>query len=138
MLRKGRVATASGGTGKVEISRAAIASIAHGALMESYGVVGMAPSGLRGNLAYYLGQDDPRRGIAVEVSDDQITITLSVILEYGVRISEVARNVRESVKFAVERALGMRVVWRSMSTCRGYTSAMMRGGRGEGVVSRKS
>ncbi|CAA9585770.1 MAG: FIG001802: Putative alkaline-shock protein [uncultured Thermomicrobiales bacterium] len=110
MLRRGRVATASGATGKVEISRAAIASIAHGALMESYGVVGMAPSGLRGNLAYYLRQDDPRRGIAVEVSDEQITITLSVILEYGVRISEVAQNVMGSVKFAVERALGMKVV----------------------------
>jgi uncharacterized alkaline shock family protein YloU len=109
MLRRGRVASTSGATGKVEISRAAIASIVHGAVMESYGVVGMAPSGLRGNIAYYLGQDDPRRGIAVEVEDDQITITLYVILEYGVRISEVAQNVMSSVKFAVERALGMKV-----------------------------
>ena len=110
MLRRGGLATTSGATGKVEISRAAIASIAHSALMEAYGVVGMAPSGLRGNLAYYLGQDDPRRGIAVEVQDERITITLSVILEYGVRISEVAQNVKELVKFAVERALGMQVV----------------------------
>src|SRR5687768_17917790 len=109
MLRRGSGATTSGTTGKVEISRAAIASIAHGALMEAYGVVGMAPSGLRGNLAFYLGQDDPRRGIAVEVQNEQITITLSVILEYGVRISEVAQNVKELVKFAVERALGMPV-----------------------------
>lgn len=110
MLRRGRVATASGVTGSVEISRAAIASIAQGALMQSYGVVGMAPSGLRSNLAYYLGQDDPRRGIDVEVKDEQITITLSVILEYGVRISEVAQNVMDAVKFSVERALGMNVV----------------------------
>src|SRR6476661_680409 len=110
MLRKGRIAAASGATGRVEISRAAIASIAQGALMQSYGVVGMAPSGLRGNLAYYLGQDDPRRGIEVEVKDEQITITLSVILEYGVRISEVAQNVMDAVKFSVERALGMQVV----------------------------
>jgi uncharacterized alkaline shock family protein YloU len=109
MLRRGKVAATTGATGKVEISRAAIASIVHGAVMESYGVVGMAPSGLRGNLAYYLGQDDPRRGIAVEVADDQVTITLYVILEYGVRISEVASNVMSSVKFAVERALGMKV-----------------------------
>jgi uncharacterized alkaline shock family protein YloU len=109
MLRRGKVAATTGATGKVEISRAAIASIVHGAVMESYGVVGMAPSGLRSNLAYYLGQDDPRRGIAVEVTEDQVTITLYVILEYGVRISEVANNVMASVKFAVERALGMKV-----------------------------
>lgn len=109
MLRRSKVAATTGATGKVEISRAAIGSIVHGAVMESYGVVGMAPSGLRGNLAYYLGQDDPRRGIAVEVDDDQVTITLYVILEYGVRISEVANNVMASVKFAVERALGLKV-----------------------------
>ncbi len=109
MLRRGRGAATTGASGKVEISRTAIASIVHGAVAESYGVVGMAPKGLRGNLAYYLRQDDPRRGIEVEVGDEQITITLYVILEYGVRISEVAHNLMSSVTFAVERALGMSV-----------------------------
>ena len=36
------------------------------------------------------------------------TCTLSI--EYGVRISEVAQNIMESVKFAVEKALGLPVV----------------------------
>ncbi len=110
MLRRSRVAATSGATGRVEISRGAIAAIAQDALTEAYGVVGMAPSGLRGNLAYYLRQADPQRGIEVEVNRDQITINLSVILEYGVRISEVAQNVKELVKFAVEQALEMKVV----------------------------
>jgi uncharacterized alkaline shock family protein YloU len=92
MLRRGKVATTSVASGKVEISHAA-----------------MAPSGLRGNLAYYLRQDDPRRGIVVEMEGERIVITLYVILEYGVRISEVAQNVMALVKFAVERALGMSV-----------------------------
>ncbi|MDP9373709.1 MAG: Asp23/Gls24 family envelope stress response protein [Chloroflexota bacterium] len=110
MLRRGRRASAIGPTGKVEISRRAIAQIVHDAVMESYGVVGMVPRTLRGNLAYYLGQDDPGRGIEVEVhDDDRIEITLYVVLEYGTRISEVAHNVMESVKFAVEHALGMEV-----------------------------
>ncbi len=109
MLRRSKVATASEASGRVEISHAAIASLVHGAVMEAYGVVGMAPSGLRGNLAYYLRQDDPRRGIVVELADERIVITLYVILEYGVRISEVAQNVMALVKFAVERALGMSV-----------------------------
>jgi uncharacterized alkaline shock family protein YloU len=109
MLRRGKGAATSGATGKVEISRGAIATLVQSAVLESYGVVGMASSGLRSDLARYLRQDDPRRGIEVEVDNDQITITLHVILEYGVRISEVAQNVMSSVKFAVERALGMNV-----------------------------
>jgi uncharacterized alkaline shock family protein YloU len=109
MLRRGKGATAAGPTGRVEISRGAIASIVHDAVMESYGVVGMVPRTLRGNLAFYLGQADPRRGIEVAVQDDRIEITLYVVLEYGTRISEVAQNVMASVKFAVEHALGMEV-----------------------------
>ena len=109
MLRRGKRATASGPTGKVEISRGAIATIVHDAVMESYGVVGMVPSTWRGSLARALGQSDPARGIEVEVHGGHIEITLYVVLEYGTRISEVAQNVMASVKFAVERALGMEV-----------------------------
>lgn len=109
MPRRGKGATATSPTGKVEISRSAITTIVHDAVMESYGVVGMVPRTLRGSLARYLGQDDPQRGIEVEVRDERIEITLYVVLEYGTRISEVAQNVMALVKFAVEHALGMDV-----------------------------
>ena len=109
MLGKGKVASSTSATGKVEISRAAIATIVHQAVMESYGVVEMAPAGLRGSLAKALRQDDPRRGISVEVTDDQVDVTLYVILEYGVRISEVTANMQAAVKFAIEQALSMKV-----------------------------
>ncbi len=109
MLGKGKVASSTSSTGKVEISRAAIATIVQQAVMASYGVVEMAPASIRSNLARVLRQDDPRRGIVVEVSGDQVEVTLHVILEYGVRISEVVHNLQEVVKFAVEQALNMRV-----------------------------
>jgi len=109
MLGKGKVASTTSATGKVEISRAAIATIVHQAVTASYGVVEMAPANLRSSLARVLRQDDPRRGIAVEVSGDQVEVTLHVILEYGVRISEVVHNVQSAVKFAIEQALSMKV-----------------------------
>lgn len=109
MLGKGKVASTTSATGKVEISRAAIATIVQQVVMKSYGVVEMAPAGLRGSLARVLRQDDPRRGISVEVTDDHVEVTLYVILEYGVRISEVAANVQSAVTFAVEQALSMKV-----------------------------
>jgi len=33
-----------------------------------------------------------------------------VVFEYGLRISEIARNLIKDVKYAVEQALGLRVV----------------------------
>ena len=109
MLGKSKVASSSSATGKVEISRSAIATIVQQAVLESYGVVEMVPTGLRGNLARVLRQDDPRRGIGVEVADEQVEVTLYVILEYGVRISEVVHNVQSAVKFAIEQTLSMKV-----------------------------
>ncbi|MGC9361195.1 MAG: Asp23/Gls24 family envelope stress response protein [Anaerolineae bacterium] len=38
-----------------------------------------------------------------------MVIDLFVVIQYGTRISEVAQNVMETVKFGVERSLGMPV-----------------------------
>ncbi len=88
--------------GKIEISPAAVASLASHAVLKSYGVVGMSSR----NLAQLLNRDS-KRGVQVRIEDDEIMIDLYVIVEYGTRISEVAHNIMENVKFAVEKALGV-------------------------------
>jgi uncharacterized alkaline shock family protein YloU len=94
--------------GSIEISPVAIASIASDAVLGCYGVVGMASRTLRDGLAELLHpEDSPRRGVQVQLVDDRITIDLYVIMEYGVRVSEVAHNIMQSVKFNVEKALGV-------------------------------
>jgi uncharacterized alkaline shock family protein YloU len=50
------------------------------------------------------------RGVDVHFDRDHVSIDLYVVLEHGLRISEVAHNIMLSVKFAVEQALGLRVV----------------------------
>jgi uncharacterized alkaline shock family protein YloU len=90
--------------GKIEISPTAIASLANHAVLKSYGVVGMSSR----NLAQLLNRDS-KRGVRVRLEDDEIVIELYVIVEYGTRISEVAHNIVENVKFAVEKALGVPV-----------------------------
>lgn len=95
--------------GKIEVSPRAIASIASDAVLRCYGVVGMAPSTITNGLAEILRVESANRGVEVTVAEDQVIIDLHVVVEYGVRISEVAHNIAESVKFAVERALGMPV-----------------------------
>lgn len=93
--------------GKIEIAPAAIASLASQAVLQCYGVVGLAAKSLKNGIAELLHpRESHRRGVEVQVHDGQITIDLFVVLEFGTRISEVARNIQESVKYNVEKALG--------------------------------
>ncbi len=95
--------------GKIEVSPRAIASIAGEAVLRCYGVVGMAAATLRDGIAELLQGDSYHRGVEAKLINNRIVIDLYVVIEYGTRISEVAQNVMQSVKFSVERALGMPV-----------------------------
>lgn len=95
--------------GKIEISQRAIASIAADAVLRSYGVVGMASARLKDGLAEMLRREHLERGVVVRLKDGEVGIDLYVVLEYGIRISEVGRNIAQAVKFAVERAIGVPV-----------------------------
>ena len=46
----------------------------------------------------------------VEVTEDGVVIDLYLIVEYGTRISEVARGVIHRVAYTVEQALGVPVL----------------------------
>jgi len=93
--------------GRIEISPTAIATLASQVVLECYGVVGLATKG-RG-VVRLLEEKSAHKGVEVNVIDDQIIINLYVVMEYGVRISEVAHNVMARVKFALEKALGLPV-----------------------------
>jgi uncharacterized alkaline shock family protein YloU len=95
--------------GRVEITPAAIASIAGQAVLKSYGVVGFATRAGRGGLVDSLYRDNFKRGVEISIVSDEIVIDLFVIIEYGTRISTVAHNIMRSVKFSVEKALGVPV-----------------------------
>ena len=97
--------------GKVEVTARAVATVAAKTVLECYGVVGMTSKTLRDGLAVLLQRDNPHRGIEVHfVSRGRIVIDLYVVIEYGLRISEVAQNIMSRVKFAVEKSLGLPVV----------------------------
>ena len=95
--------------GAVNISHEVLASIAGNAATECYGLVGMASRTLRDGIAELLGRDAVSTGVEVKVDGDQVVIELYIIVEYGVRISEVARNIQERVKYSVENLTGRNV-----------------------------
>ncbi|PKV90408.1 putative alkaline shock family protein YloU [Amycolatopsis echigonensis] len=49
-------------------------------------------------------------GVAVEVGEKQAAIDLDVVVEYGARIAEVARDVRRNVITSVEQITGLEVI----------------------------
>ncbi|MGW4400935.1 Asp23/Gls24 family envelope stress response protein [Amycolatopsis nivea] len=49
-------------------------------------------------------------GVSVEVGEKQAAIDLDVVVEYGARIAEVARDVRRNVITSVEQITGLEVI----------------------------
>ena len=94
--------------GGIHISPNAIASIAYHATLQSYGVVGLAPKSFAEGVALTITRE-PARGVSVRYDGENVDIDLYIIVEYGTRITSVADSVANSVRFNVEKAIGMPV-----------------------------
>jgi uncharacterized alkaline shock family protein YloU len=94
--------------GSIHISPRAIATIAYQAARQSYGVVGLAPKNLVNELTQVVVKD-PTLGVEVHYDGDCINIDMYVIVEYGTRIKSVADSVSNTVRYQVEKAVGMPV-----------------------------
>jgi uncharacterized alkaline shock family protein YloU len=92
--------------GSIHVSPQAIATIAYNAAMRSYGVVGMASKNVVDGLAQVLVKD-PTHGIEVHYDGQQVDIDIYIIIEYGTRIKSVANSVANTVRFNVEKSLGL-------------------------------
>ncbi|MFW6096566.1 MAG: Asp23/Gls24 family envelope stress response protein [Chloroflexota bacterium] len=102
------MATNDDSLGQIDISPSTIATIATRSVHQCYGVVGMSSKNLVEGIAQLLTRD-AHRGIDVTFEDGAIVIDVYVIVEYGTRILTVAKSIQNTVKFHVEKALGMPV-----------------------------
>jgi uncharacterized alkaline shock family protein YloU len=90
--------------GRISISHDVVAHIVGRVATEAYGVVGMA------SRKRLLNRDPLRQGVTVGGSgEDGVTIELSVIVEHGLNLAEVASTLRNRVEYEVERLTGLRV-----------------------------
>ncbi len=94
--------------GDIQISKQAIATITFQAVQRSYGVVGLASKNIADELAHAIVKD-PTHGIDVEYKDKVINIDIYIIIEYGTRIKSVAASVANTVRYQVEKSLGIPV-----------------------------
>jgi uncharacterized alkaline shock family protein YloU len=96
--------------GHVTITNEVIATIAGGAAVECYGIVGMASkSQIRDGIAEILRKENYSRGIVVRQEDHSLHIDMYIIVSYGTKISEVANNVQSQVKYTLSKTLGLEI-----------------------------
>lgn len=96
--------------GKVSIDDSVIANIACASVMSSYGVVGLASKSTKDGIYRLLGLNNMHRGVKVEKNiDGSVSINISLILEYGVRIAVVCENIIDNVKYNIENSLNVGV-----------------------------
>lgn len=93
----------------VYVSPEVIKKIVGMAVNKVDGVSGMS-AGLVSGIAEKLGQRDLSKGIKIyQLDDDKLNIDINVIVEYGVKIPEVAEKLQNAVRQAVEETTGYHV-----------------------------
>lgn len=96
--------------GQIELSDDVIATVVGGATTEIFGVVGMASrAALKDNVQALLRRENYAKGVVVKSTEEGISVDVYTVLSYGVKISEVAKNIQERVQFALENQLGIMV-----------------------------
>jgi uncharacterized alkaline shock family protein YloU len=95
--------------GSIQIAPEVIEIIAGLATIEVEGVAGMS-GGFVGGIAEMLGKKNLAKGIKVEVGQKEAAIDVSVIIEYGFRIPEVASEIQENIKNAIHSMTGLNVI----------------------------
>ncbi|MDQ0230575.1 Asp23/Gls24 family envelope stress response protein [Metabacillus malikii] len=96
--------------GQIDISNEVIATVAGGAAIDCYGIVGMASKNqIKDGLTEILRRENFSRGVIVRQEDDAIFIDMYIIVSYGTKISEVAHNVQTKVKYTLDQTVGLAV-----------------------------
>ena len=94
----------------IRIADDVVSVIAGVAVSEVPGVAGMA-GGFAGGISEVLsGKKNLSKGIKVEVGEKETKIDVNIIVEYGTRIPDVAFEIQNRVKKAVETMTGLKVV----------------------------
>ncbi len=94
----------------IRIADDVIAVIAGVAVAEVSGVAEMS-GGFAGGISEVLsGKKNLSKGIKVESGEKETRIDVNIIVEYGTRIPDVAFEIQNKVKVAVENMTGLKVV----------------------------
>lgn len=92
----------------IKIADDVVATIAGKAASEVEGVYSMF-GGFAGGISEVFGKKSYTKGIKVDNAEKSLKIDVNIIVEYGARIPDVAYEIQNRVKKAVENMTGLKV-----------------------------
>lgn len=93
----------------IQIADDVVSIIAGKAASEVSGVYSMA-GGFAGGITEVFGKKNFSKGIKVDVNEQKVKIDVNIIVEYGARIPDIAFEIQNRVKKAVESMTGLNVL----------------------------
>lgn len=103
--------------GSIQISEDVIAAVAASAVLETEGVSGLSTN-LGSDIAEMLGMKNAGKGITLTSGkDNALCIDCDIVAGFGVSVFELAKNVQQSVKSAVESVTGLTAAQINVNVC---------------------
>lgn len=94
--------------GDVQVADEVISVLAAQAAQEVPGVISTA-GGIADDVAKFMGKEKAAKGVRIAFDGKMVLVTIYLVIEYGFNIPELALNVQERVKNAVENMAGYEV-----------------------------
>ena len=95
------------GSGSVTISDSVVAKVAHNACREIEGV--HALGGAASRALSSLRGESRTQGVSVDIQDDSVDIDVTLVVDYGANMTQVAEACRTAIRSQVEGTTGMKV-----------------------------
>lgn len=95
--------------GSITISNNVIANAAGIIATSCYGVVGMAVRSPKDGIVSLLKPSNLAKGIKVSVSENEVTVDMFIVVQYGVNINAICESIIHGVKYRLSELIGFDV-----------------------------
>lgn len=95
--------------GSIVISNNVIANAAGIIATSCYGVVGMAIRSPKDGIVSLLKPSNLAKGIKVSVEENEITVDMYIVVQYGVNINAICESIMHGVKYRLTEILGYEI-----------------------------
>ncbi|AGF55065.1 MULTISPECIES: Asp23/Gls24 family envelope stress response protein [Clostridium] len=96
--------------GNINYSEEVLAKVVGLSTMECYGVVGMVSKNATEGLWELMRIENLSKGVKIQLTDEEkLQIELFIMVEYGTKISVIANNIIQKVRYSVENYTGLKV-----------------------------
>ena len=95
--------------GQITYSEEVLGKIVGLSTMECYGVVGMVSKNATEGLWELMKIENLSKGVKISIDNNKFNIDLYVMIAYGTKISVIANNIIQKVRYNVENYTGLKV-----------------------------